>query len=187
MIISEIKNFERNKFKNLMEKSSPLDRKKVESNVRIFIESLLKKGKDINHIGIYWPIKNEVDIRSLNDAYSLALPRCEKNKELIFCKWDGTQLTKDSEGILSPDSSLKLSFKQISIIFTPCLAVDKNLTRLGYGGGYFDKLREDINWRSIPCIGVLTSNCVSNNLLTKANWDIPLSGFITEKEILVSV
>ena len=185
MIISEKKNIERKKFKNLREKSSPLDRKKVEMNVRIYIESVIKKSKKINYIGIYWPIKNEVDLRSLNDNYSSALPRCDKNKKLLFCKWDGTQLTKDSEGILSPDSSLKLSYRQISMIFTPCLAVDKNLTRLGYGGGYFDRLREDINWRAIPCIGVLTSNCVSNHSLIRADWDIPLSGFITEKEILV--
>ena len=71
------------------------------------------------------------------------------------------------------------------MIFIPCLSVDKNLTRLGYGGGYFDRLRNDKNWRTIPCIGVLTSNCVSHDFLTKADWDIPLSGFITEKEILV--
>ena len=185
MNISEKKNFEREKFKDLMEKSSPFDRKKVEINVKLYVESLLKKGKKINHIGIYWPIKNEVDIRSLNDKYSLALPRCDKNKELLFCEWKGTQLTKDYEGILSPDSSLKLSYEQISLIFTPCLAVDKNLTRLGYGGGYFDRLREDKNWRIIPCIGVLTSNCVSHHSLIRADWDIPLSGFITEKEILV--
>ena len=185
MNISEKKNFERKKFKNLMEKSSPLDRKKVEINVKLYVESLLKKGKTINHIGIYWPIKNEVDIRSLNDKYSLALPRCDDNKELLFCTWDNKQLTKDFEGIPSPDISSKISYENLSMIFIPCLSVDKNLTRLGYGGGYFDRLRNDKNWRTIPCIGVLTSNCVSNDLLTKADWDIPLSGFITEKEILV--
>ncbi len=185
MIISEKKNFERTKFKNLMGKSSPFDRKKVVNNVQLYVESLLKKGKIINYIGIYWPIKNEVDLRSLNEKYSLALPRCDKNKKLLFCEWDSTELTKDSEGIPSPDSSLKLSYKKISIIFIPCLAVDKNLTRLGYGGGYFDRLREDKKWRAIPCIGVLTSNCVSNHSLIRADWDIPLSGFITEKEILV--
>ena len=94
-------------------------------------------------------------------------------------------LTKDAEGILAPDSSQKLSYENISMIFIPCLAVDKNLTRLGYGGGYFDRLREDEKWRAIPCIGVLTSNCISDDLLTRADWDIPLSGFITENEILV--
>ena len=185
MIISEKKSYERRIFKNLMDKSSHFDRRNVEINVKLYIESFLKKKKRINYIGIYWPLKNEVDIRSLNDKYSLALPRCEKNKELLLCSWNDKQLIKDSEGIPSPNPSLKLSFNEISLIFVPCLAVDKNLTRLGYGGGYFDRLRVDPNWRSIPCIGVLTSNCVSSDSLARADWDIPLSGFITEKEILV--
>ena len=185
MTILEKKNFERKIFRNLMNKSSLIDRRNVEINVRLYVESFFTKGIKINHIGIYWPLKKEVDIRSLNDKYSLALPRCDKNKELLFCAWDDKGLTKDSEGIPSPDISNKISYKNLSIIFIPCLAVDKNLTRLGYGGGYFDRLRGDKNWRDIPCIGVLTSNCVSNKLLTRAEWDIPLSGFITEKEILV--
>jgi len=47
------------------------------------------------------------------------------------------------------------------MIFVPCLSVDKNLIRLGYGGGYFDELRRDDDWRNVPCFGVLTSSCVS--------------------------
>ena len=187
MIIAGKKNLERKRFKNLRKESTLLDRKKVEINVKLYVESLFEKGKIINHIGIYWPIKNEIDIRSLNEKYSLALPRCEKNKEMVFCRWDGTvsKLTEDCEGIPSPDYSLKLNHQKISIIFTPCLAVDRKLTRLGYGGGYFDRLRKDQKWRAIPCIGVLTSNCVSDHSLIRAEWDIPLSGFITENEILV--
>ena len=185
MLITEKKNFERKIFKNLMEQTSSIDRRNVETNVKLYVDFLNKKEKKIKHIGIYWPLKNEVDIRSLKDNYALALPRCERNKELLFCKWDDKQFSNDIEGILSPNPSSKLSYNQISIIFIPCLSVDKNLTRLGYGGGYFDRLRSNKNWKSIPCIGVLTSNCVSQDFLTKADWDIPLSGFITEKEIIV--
>ena len=185
MILSEKKNLERSIFRNLMNKSSFIERKNVEINVQSYLDSFFKKGIRNNYIGIYWPLKNEVDIRRIRDKYSSALPRCEKNKRLTFCSWDRKELTKDEEGILAPVSSNALSYDQISMIFVPCLAVDKNFIRLGYGGGYFDKLRQDKNWRAIPCIGLLTSNCVSKNLLTRAKWDIPLSGFITDKEILV--
>ena len=185
MNISEKKNLERKIFKNLMDKSSLIDRRNVGINVRSYVDSYFNKGIKINHIGIYWPLKNEIDIRSLNDKYSLALPRCDKNKELSFCTWDDKKLTKDSVGIPSPDISCKISYQDLNMIFIPCVSVDKNLTRLGYGGGYFDRLRSDKNWRAVPSIGVLTSNCVSHNLLTKGDWDIPLTGFITEKEIVV--
>jgi len=185
MTIFEKKKLERNIFRKLRDEISLDQRENVEKNVKLYVESFIKEYKNIGYIAIYWPLKNEVDIRSLNEIISLALPRCEDKKELLFYPWDDKPLTKDYEGILSPKNSYSLSHKQISMILVPCLSVDKNLTRLGYGGGYFDQLRRDKNWRNVPCLGVLTSNCVSTNPLTRAEWDIPLSGFITEKEIFV--
>ena len=185
MTIFEKKKLERDMFRKLRDKSSHNQMKNVEKNVKIYVDSFVKEGKNIGYIAIYWPLKNEVDIRSLKKNIPLALPRCEDNKKLFFYPWDENPLTKDSEGILSPNNSFSLSHKEISLILVPCLSVDKNLIRLGYGGGYFDKLRSDKNWSDLPCIGVLTSNCVSTYPLTRAEWDIPLSGFITEKEIFV--
>jgi len=185
MTIFEKKKLERNTFRKLRDEISLNQRENVEKNVKLYVDSFIKEYKNINYIGIYWPLKNEVDIRSLKERISLALPRCNDKKELLFYPWDEKPLTKDYEGILSPKNSYSLSHKQISMILVPCLSVDKNLTRLGYGGGYFDKLRRDQNWRNVPCLGVLTSNCVSTIPLARAEWDIPLSGFITEKEIFV--
>ncbi len=185
MNIFKKKKLERNIFKKIRDKTSRNQRENVEKNVNLYVDSFIKEHKNIGYVAIYWPLKNEVDIRSLKEKISLALPRCKDKKELLFYPWDEKPLSKDSEGILSPNNSFSLSHKEISIILVPCLSVDKNLIRLGYGGGYFDKLRRDKNWRKVPCIGVLTSNCVSTKPLTRADWDVPLSGFITEKEIFV--
>ena len=185
MIIFEKKKLERDMFRKIRDAIPPFQRENVEKNVKIYVDSFIKEVKNIGYIAIYWPLKNEVDIRSLKEKFPLALPRCNDKKELLFYPWDENPLTKDSEGILSPNNAFSLSNKEISIILVPCLSVDKNLIRLGYGEGYFDKLRSDKNWRNVPCIGVLTSNCVSTFPLTRAEWDIPLSGFVTEKEIFV--
>jgi 5,10-methenyltetrahydrofolate synthetase len=185
MTIYEKKKLERDMFRKIRDAIPDCQRENVEKNVKIYVDSFLKKNKNIGYIAIYWPLKNEVDIRSLKKKIPLALPRCKDKKELLFYPWDENPLTKDSEGILSPNNSFSLTHKEISMILVPCLSVDKNLMRLGYGGGYFDKLRSNKNWRNIPCIGVLTSNCLSTNPLTRAEWDVPLSGFITEKEIFV--
>ena len=185
MTIFEKKKLERDRFRKLRDKISLNQMEDVEKNVKIYVDSFVKGDKNIGYIAIYWPLKNEVDIRSLKEKIHLALPRCKDKKELLFYPWDENPLTKDSEGILSPNNSFSLSHKEISLILVPCLSVDKNLIRLGYGGGYFDKLRRVNNWRNVPCIGVLTSNCVSTSPLTRAEWDEPLSGFITEKEIFV--
>ena len=185
MTIFEKKKLERNMFRKLRDEISLNQKENVEKNVKLYIDLFVQEHSSIGYIAIYWPLKNEVDIRSLKEKFSLALPRCNEKKELLFYPWDEKPLTKDSEGILSPNNSFSLRHEEISMIFVPCLSVDKNLIRLGYGGGYFDKLRSDINWSNIPCIGVLTSNCVSKISLTRSDWDIPLSGFITEKEIFV--
>ena len=185
MTIFEKKKLEREKFRKLRDGISLYQRENVEKNVNLYVDAFVKEYKNIGYIAIYWPLKNEVDIRSLKEKTSLALPRCKDKKELLFHPWDEKPLTKDFEGILSPNNSFSLSYKQISLIFVPCLSIDENLIRLGYGGGYFDRLRRDENWRHVPCIGVLTSNCVSTSPLTRAKWDIPLSGFITEKEMFV--
>ena len=185
MTISEKKKLERNTFRKLRDEISLNQRGNVEKNVKLYVDSFIKEYKNIGYIAIYWPLRDEVDLTSLKEKFSIALPRCKDKNELLFYPWDEEPLTKDSEGILSPNNSFSLSYNQISMILVPCLSVDKNLTRLGYGGGYFDKLRRDNNWRNVPCIGVLTSNCLSMIPLTRAEWDIPLSGFITEKEIFV--
>ena len=140
MTISEKKKLERHPFRKLRDEIYLNQRENVEKNVKLYVDSFIKQYKNIGYIAIYWPLRNEVDIRSLKEKFSLALPRCKDKNELLFYPWDEEPLTKDYEGILSPNNSYSLSYKQISLIFVPCLSVDKNLTRIGYGGGYFDKL-----------------------------------------------
>ena len=180
-----IKSFERVKFKKIMSESSLLERKSVKENVERFITTLDRKKWINKFFAIYWPLKDEVDLRTLRKKYPLALPKCNSNKRIDFYVWDDTPLIKDKEGIFAPNNSNLLNSRQISYIFAPCLSVDKKLHRLGYGGGYYDKLRDNEDWRLIPCIGVLTNKCVSKSFLTKDNWDIPLNGFITDNEIFI--
>ena len=180
-----IKSFERSKFKNIRSKSPLSERMSVKKNVEKFLVTLDKNRWINKFFAIYWPLKDEVDLRDLRKKYPLALPKCNSKKSLDFYIWDNAPLVKDQEGIFAPNNSNLLTSTQISYIFVPCLSVDKKLNRLGYGGGYYDKLRSNKDWRLIPCIGVLTNKCVSKNFLTKDYWDIPLSGFITDDEILI--
>ena len=179
------KNYERVKFKKIMCESLLSERKSVKDNVERFIITLDKNKWIDKYFAIYWPLKDEVDLRDLREKYPLALPKCNSNKRIDFYIWDDTPLIKDQEGIFAPNNSTQLNSRQISYIFVPCLSVDKRLNRLGYGGGYYDKLRDNEDWRLIPCIGVLTNKCVSKSFLTKDSWDIPLNGYITDKEILI--
>tara|TARA_Y100001933_G_C18862935_1_gene506680 strand:- start:150 stop:710 length:561 start_codon:yes stop_codon:yes gene_type:complete len=183
--IENNKKSERIIFKKIRNESSLFERKIVKENIERFINSLDKNKWIYKYFAIYYPLKDEVDLRDLKKKYPLALPKCESNNILKFYAWDDSKLKKDKEGILAPNNNRILNHNEISYIFVPCLSIDKRLNRLGYGGGYYDKLRSKREWRSIPCIGVLTEKCVSKNYLTKANWDIPLNGYITNNKILI--
>ena len=81
MTIFENKKLERDSFRKLRGGISLDQRKDVEMNVRLFVDSFVKEFKNIGYIAIYWPLKNEVDLRSLKETTSLALPRCKDKKE----------------------------------------------------------------------------------------------------------
>ena len=170
-----IKSLERIKFKKIMSETLLSERKRVKENVEKCIINFDKKKWINKFFAIYWPLKDEVDLRELRKKYPLALPKCNSDKKLDFYIWDENPLVKDQEGIFAPNNSNLLNSRQISYIFVPCLSVDKKLNRLGYGGGYYDKLRANKDWRLIPCIGVLTNKCVSKSFLSKDNWDVPLN------------
>ena len=184
----EIRNTKRNqrqKFKNLRGQSTLDEKHKVKLNVENFLKDLFLNKTLKGYVGLYWPIHNEVDLRDLRVKYPIALPKCLATKKLKFFAWDERPLKKDCEGIPSPDNNLLLNHNEISVIFIPCLSIDQRFNRLGYGGGYFDRLRANKNWRKILSIGVLTANCVSEDLLISTKLDIPLSGYITDKEIVL--
>jgi len=65
MTIFENKRLERDTFRKLRDGNSLNQRENVEKNVRLYIDSFVNGYKNIGYIGIYWPLKNEVDIRSL--------------------------------------------------------------------------------------------------------------------------
>ena len=83
MTILERKKLERDTFRKLRDEISLNQRENVEKNVKLYVDSFIKEYKNIGYIAIYWPLKNEVDIRSLKEKISLALPRCKNKKELF--------------------------------------------------------------------------------------------------------
>mgnify|MGYP001346818099 CR=1 FL=1 len=164
--------------------NSSLIHKEIKSNVKSALNILLKKyhfeGK---YIGIYWPLKGEVDIRFIKELYDqkIALPSSSKNQGINYHHWSNNQLELDSNRILSPIGENAISPKDISILFVPAIAIDQEGYRLGYGGGYFDRLRQKDFWSSIPSFVVISNNCISKEPLPRDSWDVPFTGWISEK------
>tara|TARA_Y100001968_G_scaffold113377_1_gene102778 strand:+ start:5247 stop:5852 length:606 start_codon:yes stop_codon:yes gene_type:complete len=173
------KKFQQIRVKELKAKEK-LIYQQVEDFLKIFVNISSFNRKQ--YIGIYWPLNGEVDLRNLrtNSQLQFALP-CTNPKGIIqYREWTIDPLKKDAKGIPSPLNETLLMPEDIGIIFVPAVAIDKNGNRLGYGGGCFDRLREDISWRSIPSFVVLPNACVLESILPIDSWDIPFDGWITE-------
>tara|TARA_Y100001968_G_scaffold287160_1_gene288348 strand:- start:99 stop:686 length:588 start_codon:yes stop_codon:yes gene_type:complete len=156
----------------------------IKFNVKSALKILLNKYHDEGkYIGIYWPLKGEVDIRFIREINNqkIALPSSSKIHGLNFHHWTNNQLRLDSNRIPAPIDEDPIKPKDISLLFVPAIAIDKEGYRLGYGGGYFDRLRQKDLWVAIPSFVVISNNCISKKPLPRDKWDVPFNGWISEK------
>tara|TARA_Y100001968_G_scaffold128801_1_gene117631 strand:+ start:984 stop:1568 length:585 start_codon:yes stop_codon:yes gene_type:complete len=183
-VIKLNKEIKRKEYNLIRKSNSSLIHEKVRSNVKSALKILLKKhhvkGK---YIGIYWPLKGEVDIRFIKriNNQKVALPSSSKTNGISYHDWSNNQLEPDSNRIPSPMGRKALAPNSISIIFVPAIAIDQEGYRLGYGGGYFDRLRQKDLWFSVPSFVVISNNCISKKPLPRNKWDLPFNGWISEK------
>ena len=182
--IKSKKERKREKYNLIRYSNSSLIHEEIKSNVKSALQILLKKYHvDEKYIGIYWPLKGEVDIRFIRDMNNqkIALPSSSKIKGINYHYWSNNQLELDRNKIPAPLRENALKPTDISMLFVPAIAIDQEGYRLGYGGGYFDRLRQNDLWISIPSFVVISNNCISKKPLPRNKWDLPFNGWISEK------
>jgi 5-formyltetrahydrofolate cyclo-ligase len=108
------------------------------------------------------------------------LPQCV-GKDLRWHRWQPSEpLLIGNYGILEPSpESPRLLPNNVDLILVPAVAIDRRGYRLGYGGGYYDRLRADPLWRKIPTIGI-TFDFAYVETLPIDPWDLPLNSVCTE-------
>ncbi len=141
-------------------------------------------------IALYVALKGELNTDPLlhnileDDSKSkkLLLPLCGKDKgELLLAPCTGyAELSKGAFGILEP-KQIDLTQEFVpDLMILPLLAFDKRGTRLGYGGGYYDRLCQRKSFADALRIG-LAFEFQEVEALPKEAWDIPLHGVCTEQ------
>ena len=129
----------------------------------------------------YFSTQQEANLSDLFTVPKIwGFPRCVQ-KNLIWSTWQvGDPLIPDKYGILIPGSTAALlDPKQVDLILVPTLAGDRQGYRLGYGGGYYDRLFAQKAWQTIPRIGIVFAAAMVEQL-PHDPWDLPLSGFCSE-------
>jgi len=167
-------------------------RKKINSNsnkidfIKIF--NLIKKQKKIKkNIGGYFPVNNEIDDLEIlkkfeEKKYKICLPVVKKNFDMDFYNFSFKDpLIVNKYGIPEPK---KTNIVYPDIILIPMVAFDKNLNRLGYGGGYYDRIIEKLmKKKNFLKIGLAFSKQKINNL-SISKYDKKMDYIVTEKYIL---
>lgn len=104
---------------------------------------LTKFSPAYTQICSYHAINSEPDLsafaRQWQDEKKFALP-CISGRRIVFRPWRlGDKLVDGKFKLKEPAVQAAIIPDRHTLVLVPCLALDKNGNRLGYGGGYYDR------------------------------------------------
>lgn len=129
----------------------------------------------------YFSFRQEPDLTPLfKEPCQWGFPRCVGQSLVWHCWQPGEPLATGAYGIREPDSkALILSPEQVDLILIPAVAADFQGYRLGYGGGFYDRLLSDPQWSQKPTIGIVFEFARLPQLPVDT-WDKPLNAICTD-------
>lgn len=132
----------------------------------------------------YFSFRQEPDLMPLISQASdrvWGFPRCV-GQSLVWHVWSPSSLPLQSGayGIPEPHPDCPtLEAHQVDLILVPAVACDRQGYRLGYGGGFYDRLLSEPVWAAKPTIGIVFEFARLPKLPIDA-WDQSLSAVCTE-------
>ena len=129
--------------KKILKAREKFNTKNIQIDFNQIIKILKKEKISKKIIGGYYPVNFEIDDLALlrefkKNRFKISLPVIKKNFQMDFYPWSLSEpLTINRYGIPEPETK---NIVYPDVLLIPLLAFDKNLNRLGYGGGYYDRL-----------------------------------------------
>ena len=134
--------------KKILRIREKVNKKNIQISFSKLIRILKKEKRKNKIIGGYYPINFEIDDLELlrkfeKNRSNISLPVIKKNFQMDFHKWTFSDPLKVNKyGI--PEPEIK-NIVYPDILLVPLVAFDEDLNRLGYGGGYYDRLIEKLS------------------------------------------
>ena len=136
--------------------------------------------KEVQTILAYFGFRQEAELNSLFKLNkNWAFPRCV-GKSLVWHLWQpGEDLQLGKYGIKEPLTTSPVIYPTAAdLILVPMVAGDRHGYRLGYGGGYYDRLLSSTA-SNVPTIGIVFDFAYVEQLPVDS-WDIRLNHICTE-------
>lgn len=154
----------------------------------------LKEWQNAKEVLLYWPIMNEVDTRPLiTDLWQrgtrVLLPRCKPGQPGIMdlaCVTCQEELAQGMFSIMEPIEACEVidvtteNFNP-DIALIPGVSFDRRGFRVGYGGGYYDRLLEGPAMGRALKIGLCYESLFVRRL-PREDWDRPVNSICTDKQ-----
>jgi 5-formyltetrahydrofolate cyclo-ligase len=139
-------------------------------------------------IAIYHACHGEIDLSEIWRTAPMQgkfcyFPVMNTDKKLSFLPaTPATPFKKNRYDIPEPDIDLSEAIhpRELDLIFMPLVAFDNNGTRMGMGGGYYDRTLAKENH---PLLIGVAYEFQRQPFLKPEEWDVPLTAIITDKFI----
>jgi 5-formyltetrahydrofolate cyclo-ligase len=178
VLVSTIVKTEYRKF--ILQKRNALEVSKVLNLSKIItrIADLELSLNSIKTLGCYFSSRNEVDLKNL------VTKRLNNHSMELIAPKNIHKLNKNKYGISEPSDGNTICPLEHEIIVIPTVGVDSNGYRLGYGGGYYDRLLGSISQTNNKplLIGLIYDFQFIDNSISEEH-DIKLDMVFSEQQI----
>lgn len=166
--------------KTLLQYRRLLPQEEFDRRNRYLCEELLKliRHNDFQSIHCFLPItrNREPDLTSLfstlwAEGRKVLVSKSDFENKIMEHFWLDyhTKLNTNHLGIPEPVSAKSADIEEADLIILPLMAVDKKGNRIGYGGGFYDRLLSGFSGETV---GVSLSSLFDD--LGTDEWDIPV-------------
>ena len=172
--------------KHLLEKRDSTSFDLMQIHSKRILSKLIKTKviSEAKSIGCYYSIGSEVQTVELmtyllNEGKVVSLPRISENNMSFRKIEDLSKLEKGEFDIPEPKDNAPIEEKH-DVLLVPCVGLDNNGNRIGYGAGFYDKYLEKKN---VIKMGLSYSKQIVKTIPI-SDEDVKMDWIITEKDVI---
>ena len=149
---------------------------------------MLPEVQQAGSVLLFWSFGSEVQTRpamelALAAGKSIALPRIVDGQIEPRSWRPGDPLEPTGFGAMEPATGRTLNTSEIDVVVTPGVAFDLHGYRIGYGGGFYDRLFTSLG-ESATRVGIGFEIQLVEGTLPRGRFDLPIEILVTQERTI---